>query len=523
MIDASPFVPTALRKALEEFQPDQPLSLRGRARFRPQWTGRIFMRPVSTGILVAAAVVAALGSWGCAASHRITRFDPASVVEDKTRAAYYALPRTVLQVSFEAKKVETGKGACFLALEKSASDAGLPGSEPIWKVLGFRELPKEGAAFSIEGTPSLAVLAEPDPDQIFRADLSSSLFIKRKIELNYGPMGVLQSATSLAQDRTLDYAASMVKLFAASAKLAWVPTVDAVPAACWEIVKSIDEDRTYLQKLAEKVQAGDISKSEAEWFKSELQSRIDKALIKFVKLAETVATVSCLARPKADSPCQGAQTLKLLALQSQDGLSPLGDADCLIPGAVLSEAALGEGMRFTLSVETQVDQLEEKLAAAKLHKAHDDDDKQGFYYRIPAMARVSLRGMELKKNEKTGILEAQVSSSKQVLFSRDVVVAQLGIVAALPSLHAYQTQYTITLDPMTGGLQKLTSESEAPDPKLIGTLESALDEELKARADAKKAAVAATDELALLERERKLLEEQKKIRDLKKDLGVDGQ
>ena len=27
MIDASPFVPTALRKALEEFQPDQPLSL----------------------------------------------------------------------------------------------------------------------------------------------------------------------------------------------------------------------------------------------------------------------------------------------------------------------------------------------------------------------------------------------------------------------------------------------------------------------------------------------------------------
>jgi hypothetical protein len=512
--------------------------------------------------------VATLGSWGCAASHRITRFDPGSIVQDADRAAYYALPRTVLQVSFEAKKVEVKEGDCFAALAEPASAAGLEErdcsnagakpapaagldqgdcsdlrrtpelpaglsvNDPIWKVLGFREPQQAGVAFSVEGTPTLSVLAEPDPDQIFRADLSSSLFIKRKIELNYGPMGVLQSATSLAQDRTLDYAVSVVKLFAGASVLS-LPRVfpapgggaggGAIPVACQEAIRAILKDREVLQTLPEKVQAGDISKSEAAWFKSELQLRVDKSLRQFVKGTETVAKLSCLARPKPNSAGQTSKDLELLSLRPGHGFSPLSDGDCLIPGAFLSEAGLGEGTHYVLGVESQADQLEEKFATAKLQDAHDEKEEQGFYYRIPAMARATLRGVEMALDAATGPLAAKGSPGKQALLATDIVVAQLGIVAALPAQHAYQTQYTITLDPMTGGLQKLSSESETPDPKLIGTLESALDEELKARADAKKAAAAATDELALLERERKLLEEQKKIRDLRNDLGVDGQ
>ena len=474
-----------------------------------------------TSLAAGSMLLAGLGSWGCAASHRITRFDPATAVEDKSRAAYYALPRTVLQVAFSAKKVETERGECFSALDKPASDAGLPGAEPIWKILGFRKPPVAGAYYSIEGTPALAVLAEPDPDQIFRADLASSFFVKRKIELNYGPLGVLQSATSLAQDRTLDYTVSVAKLATGIGVLSWMASVDPVPSTCWETVKAIHSDREYLQQLPEKVHAGSISKSEAEWFKGELQARIDRSMIRFVKRSETMASVSCLARPQADSSGAGAQNFKLLFLQDQAGLSPLGGGDCLIPGAFISGVAPAEGVQFSLSVEPQSGQLEGQFVRAKLDKAHDEKKEQGFYYRIPAVARVSLRGIEFKKNPTSGAIEPQGTAGTQILFSNDAVVAQLGIVAALPAQHAYQTQYAFTLDPMTGALQKLTSESETPDPKLIGTLESALDEELKARADAKKAAAAATDELALLERQRKLLEEQKKIRDLTRDLGGD--
>lgn len=487
------------------------------------------MRIVRTSIVVAGVVAAALGSWGCAASHRITRFDPTSIVTDADRAAYYALPRTVLQVSFEAKKVEVKKGDCFDALAQLAPAVGLPGSDPIWKLLGFREPQNAGVAFSVEGTPSLSVLAEPDSDQIFRADLSSSLFIKRKIELNYGPMGVLQSATSLAQDRTLDYAVSAVKLVAGAGILSVHPGFPtpggggAISPSCQAAIRAIHEDRELLHTLPEKVQAGAISKSEADWFKSALQLRIDKTLRQFVKGTESIAKISCLARPKANPAGQTSQDLELLSLREDHGFSPLSHGDCLIPGAFLSDAGLGEGKHYVLGVEIQAGQLEEKFASAKLQDAHDEKQDQGFYYRIPAMARATLRGVEMAPDPATGLLAATGNPGKQALLSSDVVVAQLGIVAALPAQRAYQTQYTITLDPMTGGLQKLSSESETPDPKLIGTLESALDEELKARADAKKGAAAATDELALLERERKLLEEQKKIRDLRNDLGQDGQ
>lgn len=148
-----------------------------------------------------------------------------------------------------------------------------------------------------------------------------------------------------------------------------------------------------------------------------------------------------------------------------------------------------------------MDQYADRLRQGGVHAAHDASEEQGFYYRIPAVAQVRVERMT------------------EVIAERDLVVAQLGFVAALPKQRTYQTQYKITLDPETGALKTLESSSDSVDPGLITGTGDAVAAALSRRAEAEKAEAAAQDELALLERERKILDETKKIRDLKKELG----
>jgi hypothetical protein len=164
-------------------------------------------------------------------------------------------------------------------------------------------------------------------------------------------------------------------------------------------------------------------------------------------------------------------------------------------------------VKFAVTVERNPNQLVDRYEEAGLGKLPPKNTPQGFYYRIPAVARVAATSVEEGKATQ--------------LFVRDVVIAQLGIVAALPEQDAVETQYDVTLDPLTGALTKLVATSEAADPKLLTDLGSAVEKERKEAADAEKAAAAASDELALLERERKLLDEQLKIRELKEKLGID--
>jgi hypothetical protein len=99
------------------------------------------------------------------------------------------------------------------------------------------------------------------------------------------------------------------------------------------------------------------------------------------------------------------------------------------------------------------------------------------------------------------------------------VIAQLGLVAALPAQSTYQTKYVVTLDPATGALKTLTADSEAIDPAAITGLGDSVAGFLEKREAADAAEKAAKDELTLLEREAKILDAKKKIRDLTKDLG----
>jgi len=99
---------------------------------------------------------------------------------------------------------------------------------------------------------------------------------------------------------------------------------------------------------------------------------------------------------------------------------------------------------------------------------------------------------------------------------------QLGTIASLPSsTGSLKSNYVVGFSDSTGGIKKITYGSTAVDQNLVGSAGTSAAGLLEARQASIEAKAKAKDELTQLERERKILEEKKAIRDLKKELGVD--
>ena len=468
---------------------------------------------------------------GCTVGHRITRLASGVQVNPGDQAAYYALPRTVITVSFPVTKAEVKEGtgkyngkACFDELG-DAADFDLP-DDPmthkppaLWQAIGLDELPTTTSqAYKVNGTPTISSLSEPDPEQVFRVDLSSSWAIKRELNLTYGPTGVLQSGTSFVQDRRVDLSVGLLKAVVGTATSlrSLVAVVQPQPMSqggtqpfdcatledpCQRAACETYQARQKLSELSQTVIDEKLSGKQAEWLEKRYRDDIDKRVSLFVRQSTEKANVVCAVRPATWKSGSGKQGFEVLQLDKTMGFHPGKDADCLIPYGFLWTSGQSSSVAYALQVVPASGQYEEYLAGAGVPQAHDDTKPQGFYYRVPAIAAVS------------------VEKGPEVLVESDILVAQLGFVAALPGQRTYQTKYMVTLDPATGALQTLDSNTAAISPDLITSSGTAIADALDKRAEAKKDEAAAKDELALLQRERMILEEKQKIRNLQKDLG----
>lgn len=476
----------------------------------------------------------ALSLAGCTVGHRITRLPER--VEAGDQAAYYALPRTVIQVSFPVSKTQgkkgTGKssggGSCYDELGTEAKFPLANGAagfaditsngRPIqlWQAVGLKEpQPSLDPTVKVTSAPVISSLPEPDPEQVFRVDLGSSWAKKRQIKLMYGPLGVLESGTSFVQDRRVDLSVALLKAAvsgytAFASEAANRPLPLAAPELdcrlqedpCQRAACEVYEARRRLKELPENVLNGGLDSKQVDWLAKRYQDDIDRGVAIFLKVTTEKANVVCAVRPGTSGGGSGQQTFTVLQLEATKGFWQGKDAECLIPhGFMTSGASLAPWVHYALDVSTVAGQYSETLATAGVPKAHDPAKEQGFYYRVPAVASV------------------QVKKATEVLTETQLVVAQLGFVAALPRQRTYQTDYQVTLDPATGALKTLSANSDSIDPALITSSGEAIAGALEARAEAKKEEAAAKDELAILERERKILEETKKIRDLREELG----
>ena len=136
---------------------------------------------------------------------------------------------------------------------------------------------------------------------------------------------------------------------------------------------------------------------------------------------------------------------------------------------------------------------------------------RGFYYRIPGRA-IAFVVKERPKEKNTDELGRAPLS-----------IAQFGEVVSLPaSTGGRRTKYTLALYEASGGLKNFVMGSDSlVKQKNIDDLTGAASTAIEARGERKKAKAPA-DELQQLERQRKILEEKKKIRDLEKDLDTEG-
>jgi hypothetical protein len=262
---------------------------------------------------------------------------------------------------------------------------------------------------------------------------------------------------------------------------------------------------------------GGTPKETIEYMVAQLNARQEILLApltgeKSVKLA----TAICIFRPdtRYDTASDEvpnfsrAQSQQLFQVSAGDGVTP-GFADCQVPEEIRATACSGKCDSYSLRVTASDSSLASQVAASQ----RVSSGSAGFFYRVPAPAVVEvLAGNETKSR-------------------LDGLVAQHGVVAALPGpddLRGALQKVEMSLYASTGALQKFGSSVAGPDAAAIttaaGGVEKILDAEAarrKAAAAAAAAAAAETDELALLERERKLLEERKKIEDLRKALGIE--
>lgn len=454
---------------------------------------------------------------GCTVGHSIKVMP--STVAAGDQAAYYALPRTVVTATFPVTKTEikegTGKSAnqtsCFSQLGQMATFKGVPSSLPLWDAIGLDSAPAmPDPSFKITGPPIIGSAPEPDPDAIFRVDLGSSWAIKRELSLAYGPLGVLESGTSFVQDRRVDLAVGFVKsalkiftyLFDSS-RAASAPAKTEVDCReetdpCQRAACEIYQARQALYELPERVTENKLDADRAAWLETRYRADIDKRIPVFIRQLTEKAEVVCAVRPSVQHASMPYQVLRF---EGGQGVLGGSDADCRIPNGFQWLSTPKTWATFDLHLSPFAGQYEEKLKTAGVPNAHNPNEEQGFYYRVPALADV------------------KVMKGTEVLAQADMIVAQLGFVAALPRQRTYQTKYTVKLDPATGALTTLDASSDAVDPALITGTGDAIASVLEARKEAQEAEAAAKDELAQLERERKILEARVKIREYRETLG----
>lgn len=156
------------------------------------------------------------------------------------------------------------------------------------------------------------------------------------------------------------------------------------------------------------------------------------------------------------------------------------------------------------------------LIVGKLRNAGpklDGTRAQGFYYRVPATAH------------------ATVKEDDRDIAVGELVIPQYGVVRALPRDTGSITgnAYDFKLYADTGGFKMLRVTSDALSPTTVTgigtavtTIQDAGAAARKARADERAAERAAQDEIAVLERKKKILELQHAIRELENPVPVSG-
>lgn len=446
-------------------------------------------------VLVAVALVPA-----CAPKVKVYRLMGEGAVNRP--GVVYTLPRTLVTVDFPVKKTVISEGECSDyaihpdAGPDSADNAMRQQILQILNVLKIKFVPT--TAIQI-GDVVLGRDTEPDPDQIFVADVGPRFFNRVDTTIELAETTEIGSAKTVQSNEALKFTWATVAAIgeiAASAisklgvvALAVDEKVDSKLQLCrasaGQVVQVANARFAAASTRTDRILAGQDTKA-VDKSLANLEVEAKRLRTLFGDEETTSGTVSCSFAP----PAAGGQQV-LFNLDSAHGITG-AYSGCRVPPAFATETPAAVGSKaVTLSVTETSGSV---LVTAQTDKLKIGCDPNGFYYRIP------------------GVGDVEVKQETKSLVQSRMAIAQFGSINALPTRtgNLWGESADITFYGETGGLEKLVATGAAAETESIGKLGESLGGVAKA--------VGGIDENAKLKGEKERLALKVEIKKLEEEL-----
>jgi hypothetical protein len=430
--------------------------------------------------MLAAALLWPLFS-GCPASHHnVHRIANGTDVKN-LQGIVYALPRTSVVLDIPVVKT----------VRKAGIYAGFVG---LLDPLDRHDIIAADATEYTIGRTTIASTTEmtADPTSVFLVEVDAGAMHDRSTVMELTEAGVLTSANTKDENRTFDF---LVQSFQAVAGVVkpFIPFAGAAtktpPPSEAQAQPEVDRLRA-LRAARLNLLTSSNPAWPAETFKAMLAEydRQEREILSlFLGSEESTIwtgryTLLPLALPFRE---------RLLRLSPVNGVSDAAYG-ALVPPQFLNRSPAGDEVDMMIEIDTLKGQMATVVADAAPGSSQAD---HGFYYRVPAQGRFVV------KKEKGGVADA--------LYASPVFLSQFGATLSLPrDVGSVGSRIDFSLHP-SGALRKI-------DVSGSGTPGSSSMEKLgTAAADLASTIQEHTDELNILKREREILEESKKIRELK--------
>lgn len=433
----------------------------------------------------------------CSCTRSFQVYDAKQLKNRNRDYLFYALPRTVIGVDIPVTRIA-----------RDPIDPQDPpqcvGDAAARRELGLSAPPEVPERLYRAGAPAISTRAEPDSEAIYAVDLRFRPFALTTGSFEMTENGVLTTQSVSQEDKSIDAILSVAKLAASVATGLPVAPASASSAStaaipgCEQAKKDILQIRAARTKLlTDSIVREGATKEYTEFVLGQLDKLEDALVAKFSgPTSQRVATVHCDLRP---TQFDAERPSSLFRLSAKKGIWEIASA-CQVPAILRAPAGTSDG--DGVFVRVAADGPMQYATALRPLVRPASADPRGFFYRVPAAAVVTVEiGDDVKTRQLANVAQLGTFSSLPVVGGAFVRKAGMS-----PTLNA------------SGGLQKLTLNSEPSGQEAVSSLVGLAGTIHDAGLAKKEADAKARDELALLERKRSILEEQKKIAELEQAL-----
>lgn len=447
-------------------------------------------------------------SAGCATKHIVV---PVTKETKTESGVFYWLPRTVVVVDLpitKSVKKRTPFWTSAGANEQNEKQAIIDAAKielGLEKDDLFLEA-NEKKSFKT-GVPTITTRGESDPQQLFFVKLKGGFLKNRNFNIKLTEDGLISSAESKVEDKTLEFTMKSLESFAkiAGVALKAMALQDVsnktrppnLPPWAFQIIEDIKGVRTARLQLISGEKAPPNISIDALKYMVEQLDQLESQLIAHLTGVTETATKTLRFEIRPNGSDSSTPLILNLATIFDDGLT-FGTHPQVANPEIPAGFAGSTGVGKIVSIQIDLYPSTQRAAFDLIDRSLKGE--RSYYYRVPATALATVRG------------------GKEIVRSQ-LAIAQYGKVLSLPpDINSSSSVYKPTYYVNSGALQELLIQGNALDPSTVSSLATAAISVGDPIVERNKAKATANDELEQLKRQAAILEQKKKIKDLEDGL-----